>query len=67
MATFDKLLSKQFIEKIQDYGLFDMSMNTIETDYFYEGVVEQIPKNTVSVITNQHMYTSLLVIYILWH
>ena len=59
MASFDKLLSKDFINRIQDYGFLDMNLNTVETDYFYTGYIEQIRGLKQDVEDNQLLITSL--------
>ena len=42
VATFDKLLSPGFIKSIQDYGVLEIGLNTVETDCFYTAFKDQI-------------------------
>ena len=41
MSVYDLLLSKQFVEKLQDYAMFETKMNTQQVDAFYIGLKEQ--------------------------
>ena len=42
VAIFDKLSSPSFIETIQDYGIFEMNLNTVENDCFYINFYNQM-------------------------
>ena len=59
MSSFDKMLSKEFIERMQDYGFFDLDLNTSENDYFYKGYIEQISSLKQDVEDNQLLITSI--------
>lgn len=42
VSIFDRITTKNFVEKIQDYGMFDIDLNTEENDYYYKNLYEQI-------------------------
>ena len=58
-ASFDKMLSKDFIERIQDYGFFDLDLSTVENDCFYKSYIEQISGLKQEIEDNQLLITSL--------
>lgn len=41
MSVYDVLVSKQFVEKVQDYAVFETKMNTQQVDAFYIGLKDQ--------------------------
>ncbi len=42
MAVFDRILSDEFVMRIQDYGMLELKLNTEETDLYYKGLCAQI-------------------------
>ena len=58
-SSFDKMLSKELVEKIQDYGLFDLGLNTEENDCFYKNYRYQVKSLKQDVKDNQLIITSL--------
>lgn len=53
VSVFDKMSSPDFIERIQDYGFFDMGLNTIENDCFYKSFYDQIRELKQEIEDNQ--------------
>lgn len=53
--VFSKLLSEDFIEKIQDFGIFELNLNATETDYYYIGLSDQVKELVESIEDNQSM------------
>lgn len=53
MSVYDLLLSKQFVEKLQDYAMFETKMNTQQVDAFYIGLKEQVLDLSQQVRENQ--------------
>ncbi len=42
MAVFDRILSDEFVMRIQDYGMLELGLNTEETDLYYKSLCAQI-------------------------
>lgn len=59
MKTFDLLLSKQFIKKIQDFGFFELELNTNENDYYYISLCDQILSLKQEVEDNQELLMAI--------
>ena len=53
VAVFDKLASPQFIESVQDLGMFDMSLTSEETDCLYRSIYDQVKGLRIEVEDNQ--------------
>lgn len=53
VAVFDKLASPQFIESVQDLGMFDMSLTSEETDCLYRSFYDQVKGLRIEVEDNQ--------------
>ena len=58
VSVFDKMSGPEFIERIQDYGFFDMGLTTVENDCFYKsfydqtrGLKQEIEDNQTLIIT----------------
>ena len=47
------LLSDEFVEKIQDHGIFDLRLSTIETDIYYKNLCDQVRDMKESIEDNQ--------------
>lgn len=58
-AAFDSLIDTAFIERIQDYGYFDLDLNTIVTDYYYKNYQKQLRDYKQAVEDNQLLLTSI--------
>ena len=59
LAIFDRLSSPLFMETIQDYGLFEMRFNTVENDYFYISIYDQIKNLKQNIEENQTMIETI--------
>ena len=59
MATYDKLAGTEFVEMIQDYGLFGLGLNTIENDCFYKNYKEQVISLKQDIVDNQTLIESI--------
>ena len=59
IAVFDKLSSPEFIETIQDFGIFDMGLTTVEDDCFYISFYDQIRSLKQDIEDNQAMITAI--------
>lgn len=53
MAIFDQLSSEEFTEQIQDFGFFDLQLNTNENDYYYKTLKSQILSLKQEILDNQ--------------
>jgi|BioPla2DNA2_1021312.scaffolds.fasta_scaffold13331_5 hypothetical protein len=51
----DRLSSKEFINKVQDLGLFEMRLNTVESDWLYIEVYDQIRSLKQDIEDNQNL------------
>jgi len=59
VSTFDKMLDMEFIEKIQDYGIFALDLNTSENDCFYKSCISQIRNLKESISDNQKLIMAI--------
>lgn len=55
MSVFDKLMSPEFIKKIQDHGIFDLNLSTEETDIYYISLYDQAKSMVEDVLDNQKL------------
>lgn len=55
MSAFDKLMSPEFIKKIQDHGIFDLNLSTEETDIYYISLYDQAKSMVEDVSDNQKL------------
>lgn len=53
LSIFDALSSREFIEKIQDYGFFEIGLNTTENTAFYIGYFDQVQTLKQEIVDNQ--------------
>lgn len=53
MNVYDNLSSSWFVEFLQDYGLFEAGLNTVEVDFYYTDLFEQIADLRHEVEDNQ--------------
>ena len=59
MDLFGTLTDSWFAVLLQDYGIFDAGMNTVETDIYYNLLIEQVMDLQEEVQDNQMLITSL--------
>lgn len=59
MSLYDVLNQSWFIELLQDHGVFDLNLNTIETDAYYTQIIEEIQDQRQDVIDNQELILEL--------
>lgn len=59
VTVFDKLTSTEFIEKIQDYGIFEKRLNTVENDIFYISFYDQIKSLKQDIEDNQALIEAI--------
>lgn len=53
MTAFDRIIEKEFVAKIQDHGIFDLDLNTTETDYYYKSLLNQVVDAKQEIEDNQ--------------
>ena len=58
-AIFDRLSSPDFIDTIQDYGVFEIGLNTVENDCFYINFYDQVRSLKQDVEDNQAMIIAI--------
>ena len=58
-AIFDTLTSEWFVEKLQDLAIFELDMNTTETDAYYLTLLEQAQDMKGSIKDNQDLIVAL--------
>ena len=59
MAVFETLVSDEFVEKIQDHGVFDLGLSTFETDVYYINLCDQVREMKETVEDNQKLVFEL--------
>ena len=59
VSAFDTLTSDWFVEKLQDLGMFELDLNTSETDAYYLTLVEQARDLKDSIKDNQDLIVAL--------
>ena len=59
VAVFKTLLSQEFVEKIQDHGVFDLGLTTYETDAYYIDLCDQVRDMEETVEDNQKLVAEL--------
>lgn len=55
ISVFDRLSSEEFIKKVQDFGFFEKRLNTVENDYLYIGVYDQVRSLKQDIEDNQNL------------
>lgn len=58
LSIFDRITATGFVERIQDYGMFELDLNTEENDYYYKNLYEQIVGLTEGIRDNQALITA---------
>lgn len=59
ISIYDRLSSPEFIEKIQDFGFFEMGLNTVENDQFYLDFIWQIKGLKQDIEDNQSLIKAI--------
>lgn len=52
-AVLDKIISAEFVARIQDHGMFELDLSTEENDYFYKSLSKQIVDLKTEIEDNQ--------------
>lgn len=55
LNVFNKVLTEDFIKKIQDYGIFKLGLSTIETDCYYISLTDKVKEHIESIEDNQSL------------
>lgn len=58
LSIFDRITATGFVERIQDYGMFELDLNTEENDYYYKNLFEQIIGLKEGIRDNQALITA---------
>lgn len=59
VGIYDKLSSGDFIEQLQDFGMFEMNLSTVETDCFCVSFYDQIRSLKQDIEDNQSMIVAV--------
>lgn len=59
MSVFDRLSADSFIKKIQDHGIFELDLTTVETDMYYLSLNDQIRELKEDIEDNQTLIVTL--------
>ncbi|MDO4492092.1 MAG: hypothetical protein Q4B85_13595 [Lachnospiraceae bacterium] len=59
MGAYSTLLSQPFVEKLQDYAVFDAKLNTLGVDAYYISLMDQVVEQKEEVEDNQELIISL--------
>ena len=59
MSAFDTLLSKEFVERLQDHAILSLNLPTPIADAYYLSLCEQISDAKETIIDNQELIISL--------
>lgn len=58
-GVFKKLTSSEFIEKIQDFCVFDLGLSMFETDVYYQNLFDQVKEMEETIADNQQLIMEL--------
>ena len=58
-GVFKKLTSDEFVEKIQDHGVFDLGLSMFEADVYYLNLYDQVKEMEETVADNQQLVMEL--------
>lgn len=58
-GVFKKLASDEFVEKIQDHGVFDLGLSMFEADVYYLNIYDQVKEMEETVADNQQLVMEL--------
>ena len=59
MGVYKTLSDEWMIEKLQDYGMFETTLNTLGVDVFYKGLLDQVREERENVEDNQALILAL--------
>ncbi len=59
MLVFDRLTSDSFVKRIQDHGIFELDLTTVETDAYYLSLNGQVKGLKEDIEDNQTLITTL--------
>lgn len=59
MSVFDKLADEQIVKKIQDHGLLDLNLSSVETDAYYLSLFGSIKDMVEDIENNQKLIMAL--------
>lgn len=58
-GVFKKLTSDEFVEKVQDHGVFDLGLSMFEADVYYLNLYDQVKEMEETVADNQQLVMEL--------
>ncbi|MBQ7708152.1 MAG: hypothetical protein IJT72_10295 [Lachnospiraceae bacterium] len=58
-GVYKKLISSEFIEKLQDYCVFDKGLSMFETDVYYQNLYNQVKEMEETIADNQQLIMEL--------
>ena len=58
-GVFKQLASDEFVEKIQDHGVFDLGLSMFEADVYYLNIYDQVKEMEETVADNQQLVMEL--------
>lgn len=59
VAVFDQLASEDFVERIQDHGIFELNLNTTEADQYYISLYDQAKSLKQDITDNQKLIEAI--------
>lgn len=59
MSVFERMKDVSFVKKIQDHGIFDLRLSTVENDVYYISLSEQVAELIEDVVDNQELILAL--------
>lgn len=59
MSTYSILLEKGFVEKLQDFTIFEKKLSSFDADIYYVSLLDQVHNLREEVETNQQLITAL--------
>ena len=59
MSVFDKLADEQIVKKIQDHGLLDLNLSSVETDAYYLSLFGSVKEMVEDIENNQKLIMAL--------
>ena len=59
MGIYKTLSEDWIVEKLQDYGMFEASLNTVGVDVFYKGILDKVREEKENVKDNQSLILKL--------
>ena len=59
MSVYDTLSSEWFVEKLQDYGMFETNLSTVGIDVYYQNLISQVTDLKKEIEDNQALIIAL--------